>query len=349
MDCPPGPQPALHLHRAGDPHPDRRSGGDPAHPDRHLPQHQYPRRLRRLAVHRPQPRGDWKAASPRPTRRPSPPSSTTSSTSNPPRSTGEAIVKVYLQPGASLDTRQRPGLHRLRSSCLKQLPPASCRRRSSTSPPPACPSCSSASPARTVRAAAQRLRRQLHPPAARHHPRRRPAQRLRRQAALHHDQSRPQRCCRPRASPLATSSTPWRSRTSSSPAAPPRSASSNTTSASTASPVTLAGHQRHPHQAGQWRDGLRARRRHRRRRLHPADQHRPPGWPPRRAPHRPQIRHRLHALASSTASRAMLPQRRDHSSVRSSRSSPSAISRSSSAAPSTASSAKPSSPPRSPA
>ena len=85
--------------------------------------------------------------------------------------------------------RQRAGLRRLRSSCCASSRRASCRRRSSTSRPPRVPILQlGAFRQRPLRAAAERLRPELHPPAARHHPRRRRAQRLWRQAALDHGQ-----------------------------------------------------------------------------------------------------------------------------------------------------------------
>ncbi len=61
---------------------------------------------------------------------------------------GEVIIKVYLQPGASLDTRQLAGFVRLASSNCGSFLRAFFLRRSSISPPPAFPFFSSAFPAR---------------------------------------------------------------------------------------------------------------------------------------------------------------------------------------------------------
>jgi hypothetical protein len=154
----------------------------------------------------------------------------------------------------------------------------------------------SASPARADRAAAERHRRQLHPPAAHHRPGR-VLPNLRRQAALDHDQPRPQAAAGQGLSPgdvLNASA----SRTSSSPVAPPRSAQPSTTSNSTA-PRAPRRPRQPPGQAGQRHHRLPARCRQRHRRQHPADQHRPPGRPARRAHQHAQVRQRVHLSASS--------------------------------------------------
>src|SRR5260370_2230083 len=58
---------------------------------------------------------------------------------------GVAVVKVFLQPGASLDTANAQ-VTAASQFMLRQLPPGILPRKSSTSPPPACPSCNSAFP-----------------------------------------------------------------------------------------------------------------------------------------------------------------------------------------------------------
>src|SRR4030081_1773146 len=50
-------EPALHVHRAGNPHSDCSACGDPPYPDGHLSKHRYPGDLDRVAIYRPEPRG----------------------------------------------------------------------------------------------------------------------------------------------------------------------------------------------------------------------------------------------------------------------------------------------------
>ena len=293
MDCPARAEPALHLHRARDPHPDRCAGLILRTPTDIFPNINIP--VVSVA---------WQYTGLNPEElegrltTPYEKALTTlvdniehieSTTLN-----GEVIVKIYLQPGASLDTANAQ-VSAASEFMLKQLPPG-------ILPPQIINFSASSVPILQLGLSGKGLSEQqlndfglnfIRPqlitvPGA-------VVPNVyggkQRSIMVNLDPKR----CRRRASRPPTCSTPSTSRTSSSPAAPPRSARPNTTSASTARPRTLEGLGNLPikqvNGATVYLHDVATVSR----RQHPADQHRPPGRPARRSAHRPQVRQRLHA------------------------------------------------------
>ena len=102
---------------------------------------------------------------------------------------GMVVVKLFLQPNASLDYGQRAGHRRIADSCCASCRPEPSRRRSSISARPACPFCNWASPARdSPKTQLNDLSLELSAPATGHRARRRGPLSLWRQAAAGHDQ-----------------------------------------------------------------------------------------------------------------------------------------------------------------
>ncbi len=143
------------------------------------------------------------------------------------------------------------------------------------------------------RAGAQRHGGELHPPPAHHRARRSVASALRRQAAPGPDQHGPGR----HAGPRHRAQRPAQRRGAGERRHALRHRQDRPHRIRCPHQRHTAHHRRagqHPHQTGQRHHHLSARYRQRQRRLHRADQHRPPGWPSRRAHHRAQERQRLH-------------------------------------------------------
>ena len=121
---------------------------DPAHADRYFPQHQYPGNLRDLELHRPQsrgPRGRLTTVYERVL-------TTTVDNIQHIESTtvNGGVVKIFLQPGASLDTANAQ-VTAVSQTILRQLPPGALPRWSSISALRACLIFSWGFPARASR------------------------------------------------------------------------------------------------------------------------------------------------------------------------------------------------------
>ena len=134
-----------------------------AHAHRHFPQRQHPGRRRALELHRPERRGDGRAHRHRRTSARSPPSSTTSSTSNRRPSTAAASSRSFSIPDANVDM----AMAQMTAVAQTAAPADAARHHAAVHA--GVQRLQRADPAtgafrqRAVRAAAVRLRRQLHP------------------------------------------------------------------------------------------------------------------------------------------------------------------------------------------
>ena len=173
----------VHLRRDVDAHRHPRGRDHPPDADGHLPGHRHPGHLGRLELHRPARPRRWRSASSPTTSARSPPRSTTSSTSRASRSPASRSSRSSSSRARSIEAATAQ-VTAISQTVVRQMPPG-------TTPPFIIRYSASNVPILQVgarerhaeRAAALRLRHELHPRRHRDHPRRADPVAVRRQAA----------------------------------------------------------------------------------------------------------------------------------------------------------------------
>ncbi len=224
---------------------------------------------------------------------------------------GISVVKIFLQPGASLDTANAQ-VTAASQLLLRQMPPGT-----AAAGDPQLQRVQRADPAtglsgdRHVRTAAQRSRPQFPAHPTGHGAGGGRSVSVWRQAAAGDDRLSIRRCCRRRACRRPTCSTRWRQQNLVLPSGTAKICPVRIRRAHQLGATDDRAAQRPADQDRRQRHDLPARRRHRQRRLRAANQHRAPGRPARRAGEHPQGRQRVDDRRGRRHSRDVAARRAD--------------------------------------